>query len=70
MTALGVLVPLSLVMGGAGLSVFLWSMRAGQYEDLKGAAERILLDDEDEGQKRPEGVHHRTASDGGCRDPR
>ncbi|WP_064682824.1 cbb3-type cytochrome oxidase assembly protein CcoS [Rhizobium bangladeshense] len=47
MTALSVLVPLTLVMGAAGLLAFLWSMRSKQYEDLDGAAERILLDDDD-----------------------
>jgi cbb3-type cytochrome oxidase maturation protein len=32
-------------MGIIGLLAFLWSMRNGQYEDLDGAAERVLLDD-------------------------
>ena len=36
----------SLVMGAGGLTLFLWSMRSGQYEDLDGAAQRILFDDE------------------------
>jgi cbb3-type cytochrome oxidase maturation protein len=35
----------SLTVAGGGLAVFLWSLRAGQYEDLKGAATRILFDD-------------------------
>lgn len=48
MTALSVLVPLTLAMGAAGLLAFLWSMRSKQYEDLDGAAERILLDDEED----------------------
>lgn len=48
MTALIVLVPVSVVMGAAGLAAFLWSMRTRQYEDLDGAAQRILLDDEDD----------------------
>ncbi|TIU32099.1 MAG: cbb3-type cytochrome oxidase assembly protein CcoS [Mesorhizobium sp.] len=30
-----------------GLAAFLWSLRTGQYEDLDGAAERVLLDDDD-----------------------
>lgn len=46
MSSLAILVPLSLVMGGTGLAVFFWCMRDGQYDDLDGAAERILLDDE------------------------
>jgi cbb3-type cytochrome oxidase maturation protein len=32
-------------MGSVGLLAFLWSMRSGQYEDLDGAAERVLLAD-------------------------
>jgi len=30
-----------------GLGAFLWSLRSGQYEDLDGAAERILFERED-----------------------
>lgn len=41
------LIFLGLFMGLAGLAAFLWSLRAGQYDDLKGAAERILIDAED-----------------------
>jgi cbb3-type cytochrome oxidase maturation protein len=40
------LVPLSLVLGIVGLGLFLWSLRAGQYQDLDGAAERILYEDD------------------------
>ncbi len=36
----------SLILGGGGLAFFLWSLRAGQFEDLEGAANRILFDDE------------------------
>ena len=39
------LVPIALGMGIVGLAAFLWSMRSGQYEDLEGAAERVLLAD-------------------------
>lgn len=38
------LVPISLGMGAVGLIAFLWSMHRGQYEDLDGAAQRVLLD--------------------------
>ena len=34
----------SVTLGGIGLAVFLWSLRTGQYEDLDGAANRILFD--------------------------
>jgi cbb3-type cytochrome oxidase maturation protein len=49
MSALAVLIPTSLVLGLVGLGCFLWSLRSRQYEDLDGAAERILLDDDCDG---------------------
>lgn len=47
MSSLVFLVPLALLLGGAALTAFLWSLKSGQYEDLDGAAERIFLDEED-----------------------
>ena len=47
MTILYVLIPITLALGLAGLAAFFWSLRSGQYEDLAGAAERILLDEND-----------------------
>ena len=41
------LIPIALFLGGLGLAAFLWALRSGQFEDLDGAAERILHDDED-----------------------
>jgi cbb3-type cytochrome oxidase maturation protein len=41
------LVPIALGLGLAGLAAFMWSLRSGQYDDLDGAAERILQDDDD-----------------------
>jgi cbb3-type cytochrome oxidase maturation protein len=41
------LVPIALGLGLAGLAAFMWTLRSGQYDDLDGAAERILQDDED-----------------------
>ena len=43
------LIPVALFLGGLGLAAFIWSLRSGQYDDLEGAAHRILLDDEDNG---------------------
>lgn len=43
MSYLAWLVPIALGMGLAGLAAFLWSLHAGQYDDLDGAAERVLL---------------------------
>ena len=41
------LIPAAVLMGGAGLAAFFWSLKSGQYEDMDGAAHRILIDDED-----------------------
>jgi len=46
MSALAFLIPTSVVLGVVGLGCFLWSLGSHQYEDLDGAAERILLADE------------------------
>jgi len=40
------LIPAALALGLLGLGAFLWTVRSGQYEDLDGAAERILIDDD------------------------
>lgn len=49
MSVLTFLIPIALGMGGLGLAVFFWAMRTGQFEDLDGAAQRILIDDEEQG---------------------
>ncbi len=46
MTALLILIPAALFLGGVGLLAFLWSLRSGQFDDLDGAAVRILNDEE------------------------
>ena len=48
MSVLIYLIPVALLMGGAGLALFFWAMRDGQFEDLDGAANRILIDDDDD----------------------
>jgi cbb3-type cytochrome oxidase maturation protein len=48
MTALLFLIPIALFLGAVGLAAFLWSLKSGQYEDLDGAANRILFDDDEE----------------------
>ena len=40
------LIPLALALGALGLGAFLWALRSGQFDDLDGAAERILFDDD------------------------
>jgi cbb3-type cytochrome oxidase maturation protein len=46
MNALLILIPVALALGLLGLAAFLWSLRSGQFEDLDGAAVRILFDDD------------------------
>ncbi|PTE11346.1 cbb3-type cytochrome oxidase assembly protein CcoS [Mesorhizobium helmanticense] len=48
MTILVYLMPVALLLGALGLTGFLWALKSGQYEDLDGAAERILRDDKPE----------------------
>lgn len=47
MNILGFLIPLALFMGLFGLGGFFWAMKSGQFEDLEGAANRVLIDDDD-----------------------
>lgn len=47
MSTLLYLIPVALFLGGISLVAFLWALRSGQYEDLDGAGERILIDDEE-----------------------
>lgn len=46
MDTLLVLIPVSLFFALAALAAFLWSLRSGQYDDMDGAASRILFDDD------------------------
>jgi cbb3-type cytochrome oxidase maturation protein len=46
MNVLVYLVPVALMLGLTGLIAFLWSFKSGQYDDLDGAAVRILPDDD------------------------
>ena len=40
------LIPVALFLGFLGLVAFFWSIKAGQFDDLDGAAHRMLLDDD------------------------
>ena len=48
MSALVYLIPVALFLGLLGLVAFLWALKSGQFEDLDGAAHRILLDEDEE----------------------
>jgi cbb3-type cytochrome oxidase maturation protein len=39
------LIPIALFLGLFGLGAFLWALKNKQFEDLEGAANRILFDD-------------------------
>lgn len=47
MEALLYLIPVALLLGLVGLVAFLWSLRSGQFDDLDGAAQRVLFDDDE-----------------------
>jgi cbb3-type cytochrome oxidase maturation protein len=42
MDILVLLIPVSLALGGLGLAAFFWALRTRQFDDPKGAANRIL----------------------------
>ncbi len=46
MSVLVYLIPAALLFGLASLIAFLWALKSGQYEDLDGAGERILIEPE------------------------
>jgi cbb3-type cytochrome oxidase maturation protein len=47
MNILLLLAPFSVVLGLMAVGAFVWTLRSGQYEDIQGAAERILIDEDD-----------------------
>lgn len=47
MNVLLYLIPIALTLGLAGLGAFFWAVRSGQFEDLDGAAHRVLREDDE-----------------------
>lgn len=47
MEIIGMLIPVALFLGALGLVAFIWSIKSGQFDDLDGAAYRILINDDD-----------------------
>jgi len=47
MEILYLLIPLSLLLVGIIVWVFLWAVRSGQFDDMEGPAHQILMDDND-----------------------
>ena len=48
MSNLLLLIPIALFLGLLGLAAFLWSLKSGQFDDMEGAANRILFDDDEQ----------------------
>ena len=46
MSVFYVLVPVALLLAGAGVLAFRWAVRDGQFDDVETPALRMLLDDE------------------------
>lgn len=46
MSGLAVTIPIAMLMGLGALAIFLWALRSGQYEDMDGASQRILDEDD------------------------
>lgn len=44
MNVLIYLLPIALFLGFIGLMAFVWALKSGQYEDMDGAGERILIE--------------------------
>ena len=53
MEILYLLIPLSLVLVGVIVWVFLWAVRSGQFDDLEGPAHQILMDDDNPVSEQP-----------------
>lgn len=63
MSVLVYLIPAALILGGLGLFAFLWSLKSGQYDDLDGAARRILIDEDKPAETGPNDKHSATGGD-------
>jgi cbb3-type cytochrome oxidase maturation protein len=47
MEILFILVPLAVILAAVAIAAFVMTVKSGQYDDLDGAAHRILMDDDD-----------------------
>ena len=52
MSGLTFLIPIALGLGALGLAAFFWAVSNGQYDDMEGAANRILIDEEPDNEGR------------------
>ena len=47
LSILYLLIPLSLLLVGLAVAIFFWAVKSGQFDDLEGPAQRVLLDDDE-----------------------
>ncbi|MCW8882004.1 MAG: cbb3-type cytochrome oxidase assembly protein CcoS [Sedimenticola sp.] len=59
------LIPGMLLLGLVGVGVFFWAAKTGQFEDLEGEANRILMDDELPDHKADSAMHEKSEDDAG-----
>ena len=52
------LIPGMILLGLAGVLIFFWAVRNGQYEDMEGPAHRILNDDDMDRMNTPKSENH------------
>lgn len=53
------LLPGMLLLGVIGVAIFFWAVKSGQYDDMDGAAHRILMEDD----IKPEGKSEKDKND-------
>ena len=59
------LIPAMIFLGLVMVGVFFWAVKSGQYEDLEGDANRILMDDDPvPGKRKPESAGQKSAKGG------
>lgn len=63
------LIPVALLLGLLGLVGFLWSIRSGQYDDLDGAAHRILEDEPLSPEMAQDGAKHKESTSADAKPP-
>ena len=56
------LIPGMMFFGLVFFAVLIWAVKKGQYEDMEGNANRILLDDDDEMMNKPDSNPDETTS--------
>lgn len=53
MSVIFVVLPLAVVLAACAVTVFLWAVRSGQFDDLKTPSARILFDEQADRRRGP-----------------